>query len=188
MSSLKDFLPPLIPVPGFFAPDLPVGPDCTPVIAFYNQITYRRTGTTKDRSTAFGELTIGSKTWPTAENTYYPNSWPRKGKYVVKIDRKIENRQVNALRFWHDYIYRILIHDAFEDDPKELSGCIAPALKRDGDKIEHSAEAMEEVWAALGGYVPGKFIPLTIENNIDGAETARQWVKRRIALNYPRGR
>jgi len=47
---------------------------------------------------------------------------------------------------------------------------------------------MEEVWAALGGHVPGKFIPLTIENNIDGAETARQWVKRRIALNYPRGR
>lgn len=175
-------------MPGFFAPDLPVRPDCTPVIAFYNQITYRRTGKTRDQSIAFGELSIGSKTWPTAENTYYPNSWPRKGRYILKIDRKYENRQVNALRFWHDYVSTILIHDAYKDNPKKLSGCIAPALERNGDKIVGSDEAMGEVWAALGGYVPGKYIPLTIENNIDGAETARQWLERRIALNYGKGR
>lgn len=188
MSSLEDFLRPLIPVPGFFVPDLPVRPDCAGVVAFYNQIVYRRTDGANKELIAFGELTIGNKTWPTAENARYPDSWPRKGKYILKIDKKNEGRQVNALRFWHDYISRVLIHDAKNDKPSTLSGCIAPAQSRNGDTITGSAAAMEEVWQALGGYAPGKYIPITIENNIWGAETARPWQKRRIGLGYPSGR
>lgn len=184
MSSLRDFLQPHIPVPGFFAPDLPVLPDCPLVIPLSQQIIYRRVTGANKSLIAFGELTIGNKTWPTAENARYPDSWARKGKYMLKIDMKREKRQVNALRFWHKHISTILIHDAKNDNPHTLAGCIAPAQSRDGDTIEGSAAAMNDLWDALGGYSPGKFVPITIENNIWGSETARPWLRRRIALGY----
>jgi hypothetical protein len=72
-----------------------------------------------------------------------------------------------------------LIHDALNDDFRQLEGCIAPGLSADLEGINHSAEAMAEVFDALGGYAGWSTKTIDVQNNIWGDETKLEWIKRR---------
>ena len=142
-------------------------------------ITFKRTGAEKNGGVP-GELTIGSKTWPTIERGG-GYTLVRKGEYTLKMDMKATGRSVKCLRFDHDGIRTHLIHDALSDNHMNLAGCIAPGQSTDGDGIIGSAEAMKEVFLALGGFVQVKNKSISVENNITGSETGLQWMRRRKA-------
>ena len=50
------------------------------------------------------------------------------GDYMMEHSMKITGRQVKCLRPVESAIEPILIHDAWRDDPKQLTGCIAPGM------------------------------------------------------------
>ena len=142
-------------------------------------ITFKRTGPEKNGGVP-GELTIGSKTWPTLERGG-GYTFVRKGEYTLKMDMKATGRSVKCLRFDHDGIRTHLIHDALNDNHMTLAGCIAPGQSADDDGINGSAEAMKEVFLTLGGFVQDKNKSISVENNITGSETGLQWMQRRKA-------
>src|SRR5688572_8539121 len=52
----------------------------------------------------------------------------RVGTYKMIHDLKRTGRKVQCLRPVEKAIEYILIHDAYDDDPNELKGCIAPGI------------------------------------------------------------
>jgi hypothetical protein len=143
-------------------------------------ITFKRTGPENSKGGVPGELTIGSKTWPTIERGG-GYTFVRKGEYTLKMDIKATGRKVQCLRFDHDGIRTHLIHDALNDNHANLAGCIAPGQSKNDNCIKGSAEAMKEVLIALGGSVQGTAKTILVENNITGDETGEQWMRRRQA-------
>lgn len=141
-------------------------------------ITFKRTGAANGNGSIPGELTIGTKTWPTIERGV-AYTFVRKGEYTLKMDVKNTGRKVNCLRFDHEGIRTHLIHDALNDSHLNLQGCIAPGTSFDVKGIKGSAAAMLEVFAALGGFVSGRTKTISIENNIAGEESGEDWMKRR---------
>ena len=142
-------------------------------------ITFKRLAAANANGSIPGELTIGAKTWPTIERgrNY---TFVRKGEYELLMTRKTKGRPVMCLCFWEDRaISSHLIHDALRNDHTTLSGCIAPGLTKDATGIKDSIKAMDEIWAALGGYKEYKKCTIKVENNIHGAETKEQWIARR---------
>ncbi|WP_046869497.1 DUF5675 family protein [Microvirga massiliensis] len=143
-------------------------------------IVFKRTGTVNANGSVPGELTIGTKVWPTIERGG-GYTFVRMGEYTLKMDMKATGRKVQCLRFDHAGIRTHLIHDALNDSHTNLEGCIAPGLSSDADGIKQSAEAMKEVWLALGGFTQGTNKTIRVENNITGDETAEAWIRRRQA-------
>ena len=76
-------------------------------------------------------------------------------------------------------IWTHLIHDADDDNHATLEGCIAPGLSANENGIQRSADAMLEVWAALGGHEMWKRVTINVANNIFGNETKEEWIARR---------
>ena len=144
-------------------------------------IVFRRTGKINSNNSVPGELRIGSKVWPTIERgpTF---TFVRQGQYKLAMCEKLSGRHVQCLCFNDSRaISRHLIHDALNDDPKNLEGCIAPGLSADANGIKNSAAAMKEVFNALGGFVMWKTVTIDVQNNISGSETKDEWIKRREA-------
>ena len=147
-------------------------------------ITFKRKTPINANGSIPGELTIGSKTWPTIERGLN-YTFVRKGTYELIMVKKVSGRAVKCLCFHEDRaISSHLIHDALDDNHVNLSGCIAPGTSKTANGIKESARAMEEVFEALGGYKEYKKVKIEIQNNIHGDETKEQWIKRRKAKGY----
>jgi hypothetical protein len=144
-------------------------------------IVFRRTGIVTRGGAVMGELTIGTKTWPTVEKSGCP--WVRKGTYTLMRCTKVSGRAVPCLSF-HDSkaINRILIHDANEDNHNDLAGCIAPGLTAHEKGIQGSDKAMEQILAELKVEMWGK-VTIEVENNLWGTETKEAWIKSREAAH-----
>lgn len=145
------------------------------------KITFKRTGETNSNGSIPGILSIGPKSWPTIErgNAY---TFVRRGEYRLKMTYKTSGRRVKCLMFDHNHIRTHLIHDALNDDHKNLAGCIAPGLTCDQEGIAGSAEAMEEIWTSLGSFREGKTTSIDVENNLNNAwrnDTKEAWLQRR---------
>ncbi len=142
-------------------------------------IVFKRTGKANPNGSIPGTLTIGTKSWPTIERGT-GHTFVRKGKYELLMRTKTRGRPVKCLCFWEDSsISSHLIHDAQDDDHRQLEGCIAPGLSFDDKGIKDSKKAMDEIFRALGNYVLWGKKTITVENNIWGSETKEQWIKRR---------
>lgn len=94
----------------------------------------------------------------------------RIGIYVMKHSWKNTGRRVKCLRPVETNIQRVLIHDAFDDDPNTLSGCIAPGIIGGEADWQNSALAMEKLWEALGGFQEDKEAYLMVLNNATGVD------------------
>ena len=92
----------------------------------------------------------------------------RVGTYKMKHDWKREGRRVKCLRPVDSAIQKVLIHDADNDDPNRLSGCIAPGLLGGEANWQNSAEAMEQLWKALGEFKEGNEVYLLVLTNATG--------------------
>lgn len=149
----------------------------TPRPTTHRHIHFQRTGEENENGSIPGEMTIGNKTWPTMERgrNY---TFARKGDYVLTMEMKVKNPRP-AMRFSHEGVRLLMIHDANEDRHTALDGCIAPGLEATATGVTGSAKAMSEVFDALGGFNPGTEVTLHVENNIWGDETAREFVERR---------
>jgi hypothetical protein len=144
-------------------------------------ITFRRTGKVNPNGSVPGELTIGEKTWPTIERGQ-SYTYVRMGEYSLVMCYKLSGRHVRCLCFNDSKaISSHLIHDALNDDHRQLEGCIAPGLTADENGIKSSADAMDEVFLALGGFKEWSTKTIDVQNNIIGSETKAQWIKRREA-------
>ena len=144
------------------------------------EITFKRTGPENTDGGVPGELKIGDSAWPTIERGE-GYSFARKGEFTLQMDVKNSNRRVECLRLNHPGIRAHLIHDAMNDDHHNLTGCMAPGITTSTEGICGSAEAMRQIFDALGGFTQGKEVKILIENNIVGDETGEQWIQRRLA-------
>jgi hypothetical protein len=143
-------------------------------------IIFMRTGMINPNGSVPGSLTIGKKTWPTIERGV-DYTFVRKGLYTLLMCKKQRGRPVHCLCFNDSpAISSHLIHDALNDDHRQLEGCIAPGLTADSQGIKDSAKAMDEVFEALGGYKEWSTKGIDVRNNISGDETKEQWIKRRL--------
>jgi hypothetical protein len=144
-------------------------------------IAFKRTGKINSNGSVPGELTVGTRTWPTIERgaTY---TFVRKGEYELLMCYKVSGRHIPCLCFHESRaISTHLIHDALNDDHNELEGCIAPGTSADDKGINGSAKAMQEVFAALGGFAEWRKVTIDVQNNVAGLETKDEWIKRREA-------
>jgi hypothetical protein len=92
----------------------------------------------------------------------------RVGTYKMKHSWKRTGRIIKCLRPVETAIENILIHDAFNDDPNELQGCIAPGIQGGEANWQNSADAMEKMWDALGGFKEDKEVVLVVLTNATG--------------------
>ncbi len=92
----------------------------------------------------------------------------RVGIYVLEHSIKLTKRHVRCLRPIESHIQKILIHDAYNDDPNELEGCIAPGIIGGEADWSNSALAMEKLFESLGGFELGKQVNLVVLNNATG--------------------
>lgn len=147
--------------------------------SLWHDICFRRTGVVNRNGSVAGELAIGSRKWPTIERGVN-HTFARQGSYSLLMCVKTSRRAVNCLCFHESpAISTHLIHDANHDDHQALTGCVAPGLRADENGIHDSAAAMNEVWAALGGFVMWKMVTILVANNIHGNETKEEWIRRR---------
>jgi hypothetical protein len=144
------------------------------------KIQFRRTGVVNaGNGSVMDELRIGVQKWPTMERGG-DYTFVRKGVYTLLMCNKISGRAVNCLCFSDSpAISAHLIHDALNDDSTEITGCIAPGRGTDRYGVHDSADAMIDVFAALGGFFMWKKVTIFVENNIKGDETKEEWIKRR---------
>ncbi len=102
------------------------------------------------------------------------------GTYEMKHSTKIEGRKVKCLRPTDWRISTLLIHDALNDDPNNLEGCIAPFLFGDEAYFENSADAMKILWSLIGGWQEGRKVTLVVLTNVPGeTRTKETWQKTR---------
>jgi hypothetical protein len=96
------------------------------------------------------------------------------GSYQMKHSTKIEGRKVKCLRPTDWRISTLLIHDALNDNPSTLEGCIAPFLFGGEANNQTSAEAMELLWTMLGGWQEGKKVTLNVLTNVPGDKRTKE--------------
>lgn len=60
-----------------------------------------------------------------------------------------------------EQINSLLIHPA--NWPRQLTGCIAPGLRRGPDAVWHSRRAMDAIFAVLGGFKRGRPVTVDVE-------------------------
>jgi hypothetical protein len=92
----------------------------------------------------------------------------RVGVYTLEHSIKRTYRQVRCLRPIENTIQKVLIHDAYNDDPNQLEGCIAPGIIGGEADWANSALAMEKLFEAIGGFELGKQVSLVVLNNATG--------------------
>jgi hypothetical protein len=100
------------------------------------------------------------------------------GSYEMEHSTKIEGRKVKCLRPTDHRISTLLIHDALDDNPRTLEGCIAPFKFGGQSDGQNSAEAMELLWTLLGGWEAGKKVWLVVLTNVPGEKRTRESWKR----------
>jgi hypothetical protein len=107
------------------------------------------------------------------------------GDYEMHHSKKNRGRQVKCLRPTNQFIMSVLIHDAWKDKASTLEGCIAPFMMgSEAHPYTGSAEAMEKLWEAVGGFDEShkKTITLRILTNVPGEHrTAAEWIAQREA-------
>ena len=148
--------------------------------AVTSDIQFRRTGVVNvSNGSVMGELRIGIQKWPTMERGK-DYTFVRKGVYTLLMCTKVSGRAVNCLCFSDSpAISTHLIHDAMNDNSTGIEGCIAPGRGADRNGVHGSADAMIDIFAALGGFYMWKKVAIFVENNIKGDETKDEWIKRR---------
>ncbi|MEZ5427069.1 MAG: hypothetical protein R2747_12440 [Pyrinomonadaceae bacterium] len=98
------------------------------------------------------------------------------GTYEMKHSIKNTHRRVKCLRPTDRRLSTILIHDALNDDPRNITGCIAPFPFGGESCGQSSAEAMELLWTMLGGWHEGKKVTLKVLTNVPGeTRTKETW-------------
>jgi hypothetical protein len=140
-------------------------------------IEVMRTGEQPDKGHVYGVMNVKNKdtneviqTFSTLEHGGTTTSL-KTGWYDMKHSIKRTHRQIRCLRPVLDFISTILIHDAYYDDAKNLSGCIAPFLIGTEAAPHHNSEtAMKKLWEALGGFDESqqKIVRLNVINNVPG--------------------
>ena len=94
-------------------------------------IQFSRTGVVNANGSVAGELRIGVQKWPTMERGA-DYTFVRKGVYTLLMCTKVSGRAVNCLCFSDSpAISQHLIHDAKDDDYRQITGCIAPGRGAD---------------------------------------------------------
>jgi hypothetical protein len=96
------------------------------------------------------------------------------GEYEMEHSIKRTGRKVRCLRPTDKRIETLLIHDAMNDDPNELLGCIAPFQFGSEAYKQSSAEAMETLWLLLGGWEKGKKVTLRVLTNVPGEKRTKE--------------
>ncbi len=87
----------------------------------------------------------------------------RPGTYRVRMDHwqprsgGPKRRSLRVLDVYEDHVH---VHPA--NRPRHLEGCIAPGMSTSQAGVERSAEALERVFAELGGYVEGSEFELRV--------------------------
>lgn len=143
-------------------------------------IHFKRLGTVNANGSVPGEMVIGNRKWPTIERGV-SYTFVRRGDYELLMTHKASGRRVKCLCFHEDpAISSHLIHDALNDNHVWLAGCIAPGLTSNANGIAGSAEAMKQVFEALGGFAEGRKKTIRVENNIRSSESKQEWIARRI--------
>ena len=92
----------------------------------------------------------------------------RVGIYTMEHSIKRTHRPVRCLRPVESSIQKVLIHDAYNDDPNSLEGCIAPGIIGGEADWSNSALAMDKLFDAIGGFELGKQVSLVVLNNATG--------------------
>ena len=161
-------------------------------------IEVMRTGEQPDKGHVFGVMNIKNKNtdeiikrFSTLEHGGTTTSL-KTGWYDMRHSIKRTHRQIRCLRPVIYYISTILIHDAYYDDAKNLSGCIAPFLIGGEAAPHHNSEtAMKDLWDAIGGFDESqqRIIKLHVLNNVPGdtREQDKWFAGRKIAWDKKYG-
>jgi len=159
-------------------------------------IEVMRTGEQPDKGHVFGVMTIKKngeeiERFSTLEHGGTTTSL-KTGKYEMQHSIKRTHRQIRCLRPTTYYISTILIHDAYHDDAKYLSGCIAPFLiGGEAAPRKVSETAMNKLWDAIGGFDESlqRTITLQVINNVPGDPREKEkWLAgRKIAWDTKYG-
>lgn len=96
------------------------------------------------------------------------------GEYEMEHSIKRTGRKIRCLRPTDKRIETLLIHDAYQDDPDELLGCIAPFQFGSEAYQQSSAEAMQTLWLLLGGWEQGKKVTLRVLTNVPGEKRTKE--------------
>ncbi|MEO0822646.1 MAG: hypothetical protein AAF074_19735 [Pseudomonadota bacterium] len=130
-----------------------------------------------------GDLIVGALVIPCMERVGTP--WLRKGSYIVERDVKNTKRKIPCLRPIVCAYTTLLIHDALNDNPWKLTGCIAPGMGRrrpDMARVWESKQGMDKLLEALGNPEIGARFELLVENNPPYSE---ELLKQTAADHYP---
>lgn len=135
-------------------------------------LTLNRVG--MDATTGYekGYLTVDGMTFSTRERGHEYVSL-MVGTYRMKHSIKGKGRRVKCLRPVEWQIGSILIHDAYNDKPGTLEGCIAPGFMGGEADWSNSAFAMDRLWDLLGGWQEGKEVDLVVLNNVSYENSSR---------------
>jgi hypothetical protein len=107
----------------------------------------------------------------------------RVGSYKMKHSYKGKDTERHCLRPLEPQYIKVLIHDAWRNDPKTLLGCVAPRVYGSEADKASSKLAMNKLFELLGGYEFGrKGITLVVLNNFpkerfakDAGATKENW-------------
>lgn len=115
--------------------------------------------------------------WTTRERGHNRVSL-RQGDYIMEHSIKHTKRHVKCLRPIEGSISSILVHDAYNDDPNELEGCIAPGFADDVNSWYDSAGAMVQLFKLMGGWRKHALVKLVVLSNAPGVTgTKDTWAR-----------
>lgn len=94
------------------------------------------------------------------------------------LDGSLSANPIRCLRPMDEGIRSVLFHRAYNDNPENLSGCVAPGKFEGLDAFSESEEAMARIFELLGGYEPDKIVKVVVLSNasgVGGNETRDNW-------------
>lgn len=133
-------------------------------------IIYRRLDETVNDGNANGKrgsIEVSEKSWHSIERMD-GYKWLRPGTYECEFAlwTSSSGKKSKAIRVLGDYSDgRIYIHPA--NKPSQLAGCIAPGTSKTNVGVGSSRDALSEIFTALGGYVEGKKVTLSVEGTME---------------------
>ena len=84
------------------------------------------------------------------------------------LDGSLSKYPIRCLRPVNQGIRSVLFHRAYNDNPENLSGCIAPGKFEPLDAFSESEEAMAKIFDLLGGYEREKIVKVHVLSNASG--------------------
>lgn len=101
----------------------------------------------------------------------------RIGSYKMKHSFKGKDTERHCLRPLEQQYTRLLIHDAWANDPRTLLGCVAPRIYGSEADRTTSKLAMNKLFDLLGGYELGREgITLVVLNNFPKSRFAKDTI------------